>query len=226
MESVMRSTISYPERGPWGTPGYPGACSGHLVSALIDTFEAKSVADPTEGSGTTRDVCRDRGLTYWGSDLKDGFDLGRSPLMTAVPDRAQLVFVHPPYFRAVRYSGGVWGRLPDARDLSHENSWTRYLDRLVRWIAHAASGVRPNGHLALLIGDVPSEDGYYSALAELMHLLGPDQVASVIVRHPDASAAAELPQAAHEILTTHEYCLIIRPEKERLAYALSVRAAA
>jgi hypothetical protein len=50
------SVVSYPDRGPWGDSRYRGNCSGHLVKDLILRFNCRSVFDPTEGSGTVRDV--------------------------------------------------------------------------------------------------------------------------------------------------------------------------
>ncbi len=58
-----------------------------------------------------------------------------------------LVAMHPPYWRAVRYTSGIEG------DLSSEKSMRRYLQGISRAAWEAYRVTRPGGHLAVLIGD-------------------------------------------------------------------------
>ena len=51
----MSSVVSYPERcSLWGDSRYRGNCDGRLFKNLVLRYQAKRVADPMLGSGTTR----------------------------------------------------------------------------------------------------------------------------------------------------------------------------
>jgi hypothetical protein len=210
--SLMETSLfDAPDRGPWGSAGYPGNCTGHLVAELIRQHAAKSVADPCEGSGTTGDVCRTLGIRYHGFDLREGFDLAVTPLSDVLRQPVDLVFLHPPYFRIVRYSGRVWGVSPHPSDLSHEDDWERYLARLRLMLDNALSGVSPRGRLALLIGDVRSRGSYFSAQAKVYHWFGRSLEAIVIKsQHQVRSDAVSYRGSLIRIM--HEYCLILRSE--------------
>jgi len=64
--------VSYPERGPYGNNKFRGNTSGYLIRDLILFYEAQSVLDPMEGSGTSRDVCDELHVPYDGFDLATG----------------------------------------------------------------------------------------------------------------------------------------------------------
>jgi hypothetical protein len=102
----MTSVVSYLDRGPFGDPKYPGNCSGHLAKNLILKYGATRVADPMQGSGTCRDVVNGLnkykriGISYWGGDLREGFDLTKQDL----PGKFDFVWIHPPYWNIIKYS--------------------------------------------------------------------------------------------------------------------------
>jgi hypothetical protein len=59
------SIVSYPERCTlWGDGRYRGNCDGRLFLNLVRRYNAKRVADPMVGSGTTRDVIAPRTSPY------------------------------------------------------------------------------------------------------------------------------------------------------------------
>jgi len=106
-ENKLSSVVSYPDRGPWGDAGYRGNCSGYLVKDLILRFNCQSVFDPSEGSGTVKDVVqginkyRKRNILYKGRDLIKGWDI----LTGDMPQKKfDLVWYHPPYWDIIRYS--------------------------------------------------------------------------------------------------------------------------
>ena len=105
-DKQMTSVVSAPRRGPWGNPKFRGNCDGTLIKNLVLRYGAKRVADPMAGSGTTRDVIAGLNATgkhrikFWGSDLREGFDLRSDPL----PGQFDFVWLHPPYFNMIRYS--------------------------------------------------------------------------------------------------------------------------
>ena len=83
----MSSVVSYPNRcSLFGDSRYRGNCDGRLIKDLILRYGARKVADPMEGSGTSRDVVaglnryKHMGISYWGGDLRSGFDLTKEGL--------------------------------------------------------------------------------------------------------------------------------------------------
>ena len=208
---MLKRTLYYPEHGPWGDVRYQGTCSGYLVRDLVRVFHPRSVADPTEGSGTCRAVCNDLDLRYWGSDLREGYDLTAVPLRELVPRAVDLVFLHPPYFRFVRYSGVVWGAAPDLRDLSQLAVWHTYLDRLHRMIEHALTALSATGHLAILVGDTCYRGRVYSTLAVLYGWYGVDIVAASTVRATSPTRDHGATDLSRGGLVQGERCLVIRP---------------
>ena len=62
-----------------------------------------------EGSGTSRDVVaglnkyKNKGIRYWGGDLRRGFDLTKQDL----PGRFDFIWIHPPYWNIVQYRSGT-----------------------------------------------------------------------------------------------------------------------
>jgi hypothetical protein len=206
----MRSILSYPERGPWGDHRYRGNCTGFIVRDLIRFYNAKRVADPCEGSGTVRDVCRDLTVPYWGNDLRHGFDLLTAPLDELRSFRPELVWLHPAYWTIVRYSRDVWGELPDTRDLSEEDDWPRYCQKLHGMIERCRSVVAPRGRVAVLIGDVRDAGRYYSAEAKLHEWYGPDVVEAVIIKAQHGVSSDRKEYSGRLIRIAHEYVVILR----------------
>lgn len=158
----LTTIVSYPERGPYGDPRYPGNCTGHLIRDLAGFFAPRKVLDPAEGSGTAGDVCRELGIEYRGLDLRDGFDL----LDDDIPEGADMVFYHPPYFDIYKYSQ-IWGD-GDPRDLSLSPTWPDFTDRLNTTINKCYQALRVGGVLALLVGDVARRGEYHSMYAEML----------------------------------------------------------
>lgn len=97
----------------WGSNRYRGNCDGRLFADLVLRYNARSVADPMIGSGTTQDCINDlnahgANIEYWGGDLKLGFNL----VTDDIPGTHDLVWIHPPYWNLIRYSS-------DESDLSN-----------------------------------------------------------------------------------------------------------
>lgn len=210
MESIVRSIVSYPERGPYGNASYPGNCSGHLIGDLVTHFRVKSLADPAEGSGTTRDLCEARGIAYDGFDLREGFNLEERALLDVLPGQVDFVFFHPPYYRIVPYSGVVWGDRPHPGDLSHETNWQEYLARLYRMIRHCLTAVAPSGHLAILIGDVRQDGAYFSAQAQILKWFRPSMIEAVLLKAQHNVRSNRSMYSGPLIRIEHEYCIVVR----------------
>lgn len=151
MSPLTSSIVSYPQRGPYGNNKFPGNTTGYLIRDLIQFYKASSILDPMEGSGTTRDVCAELDVAYDGFDLATGFDALTDKLP---PKQYDLIFLHPPYWKMVRYS-------EDPRDLSNAESLGDYIDRLLALMERMSEYLTKNGHLAVLIGDMRKNGQIY-----------------------------------------------------------------
>lgn len=204
------SVVSYPNRGPWGSPQYRGNCSGWLIKDLILRFGCRSVFDPAEGSGTARDVVSGinqflkKGVCYEGRDLARGWDV----LTSELPGKQfDLVWYHPPYWDIVRYSG-------DGRDLSNCATLEEFEAKLNRSAERLFSTVRRGGIFVVLIGDKRKSGSYYPLLRTL--LLNPSigQLKSIIIKvqHNCASDMKSYWNNPFLIPIRHEYCLVFQKQ--------------
>jgi hypothetical protein len=164
--------FAYPERGPWGDAHYPGNFSGKFVLDLIDIFQARSVADPFAGGGTTEAVCRELGIPYWAGDLRDGFNILEDAFPACSNGTApELVVFHPPYFDLIHYSGRVWGEAPHPADLSAAPTLEQFI-RMANEAQYAAySHLKRGGHVAVLIGAIRRQGTLYP-LHRMLNLYG------------------------------------------------------
>lgn len=78
------SILSFPERGPWGDPKWPGNCSGHVYKSLFEQLKPKTALDLFSGSRTAQQVAAELGIDCVSLDLKDGFNVLRHSVLEAV----------------------------------------------------------------------------------------------------------------------------------------------
>ena len=202
------SIVSYPERcSLWGDGRYRGNCDGRLFLNLVRRYNAKRVADPMLGSGTTRDVIawlnRNHGtaIDFWGGDLKDGFNLLKQDL----PGVFDFIWIHPPYWDIVRYSDH-----PD--DLSTCRMYGLFIERLGECLRRCVAALIPGGRIAVLIGDVRREGVYVPIGREVMFLASElGQLRSVIIKaqHNCRSDYTRYGRM-EDVLIKHEYCIIFK----------------
>lgn len=208
---IHGSVLSFPDRGPWGDARFHGNCSGHVVRFLIEHYHPALLVDPMEGGGTSRAVAAQMGVEYVGLDLRTGFDLTRDSFIGRLPHGpADLLFLHPPYWNIVPYSGVVWGAAPHPRDLSHATTYESYLLLLQAAVENALSAVAQGGRLAILIGDVRRAGRYYSPHAEILGWrLAPLDAILIKVQHHVRSDGKEY--AGNGLIRIlHEYLLVFR----------------
>ncbi|MEN9934664.1 MAG: hypothetical protein RLZZ387_1243 [Chloroflexota bacterium] len=155
----LTSVVSYPGRGPWGESGYPGNCSGYLLVDLCAEFRPRSVLDPMEGSGTSREVCADMGIPYAGFDLHSGTDSLRDDIGSGY----DLIFWHPPYHDMKRYS-------EDPRDMSMAGSLPMFQALLRAGYRRFFELLAPGGRLTILIGDLRRRGRYEALTADVARL--------------------------------------------------------
>ncbi|TWT44354.1 hypothetical protein RAS1_07680 [Phycisphaerae bacterium RAS1] len=202
------SIVSYPTRSPlWGDARYRGNCDGRLILDLIVRYRPRSVADPMEGSGTSRDVVKwlneqhAMNIGYWGGDLRKGFNL----LKDDIPGKFDLVWIHPPYWNIIRY-----GEHED--DLSSLADYGLFRDALRLCLVRCYLAVRPGGRLAVLVGDVRRHGRYIPIVRDVLSLEGEiGQLRSVIIKaqhncHSDSVSYS----AMEDPLIRHEFCVVFK----------------
>jgi hypothetical protein len=203
MADLSKSNIvSYPERGPWGNSKYRGNTSGWLIKDLIEFFKPKSVLDPMQGSGTTRDVCRELGIEYDGFDLKDGFDALTSQLPAK---RWDLIFLHPPYWDIIKYSD-------DPRDLSNCKTFEEYIQKLFTIIDRLREYLTDNGVLVVQIGDIRKHGEYYPLGAYIAVFHRKELKAKIIKIQHNVSSNSK-PYGGKFIPIMHEEIYVLRGGK-------------
>ena len=203
----MTSVVSYPQRCTlFGDNRYRGNCDGRLIKDLILRYKAKTVADPMEGSGTCRDVVKGLNqykrvnISYWGCDLKDGFDLSTETL----PGRYDFVWLHPPYWNIIRYSANSRG------DLSLCEDYGEFCSKLIICLKKCYDALEDGGRLAVLVGDVRRKGRYYPLIRELLTLpFG--QLRSIIIKvQHNCSSERKSYGKMEDVPIKHEYCVIFK----------------
>jgi len=202
----MTSVVSYPDRGPWGDSKYPGNCTGRLVKNLILKYHAKYVADPMKGSGTSRDVVeglnkyKKTGISYWGGDLREGFDLTKQDL----PGKFDFVWIHPPYWNIIRYSNN------NPNDLSNCESYAAFRKLLMVCLKRCYEALKRGGRLVVLIGDVRRSGKYTPIVKDVLNFpMG--EIRSVIIKvQHHCSSDRKRYGKMEDVPIRHEYCVIFK----------------
>ena len=133
------------EAGDYGDRGYPGNCGGNLIKDLLAYFGPGLVFDPFSGSGTCRDVCDELGIPCIAWDIHDGYD-ACDPASAPAAETFDFVWAHPAYWRMKLYAD-------NPRDLSRAPTLDAFLARYRQFIRNAARALKPDGKLAILMGD-------------------------------------------------------------------------
>lgn len=198
------SVRSYPRRNPdWGDWRYPGNCAGEFVRDLVLQYRPETISDPMSGSGTSRDVARSLRregyqCKYWGSDLKDGFDL----LEHDPPTGADLVFLHPPYWNMIRYSD-------DPRDLSTCGDYSDFLEKLCCCLRRCYGSLKSGGRLAVLVGD-HRRNGRYTAIVNDVLNMQVGDLSSILIKVQHNCRSDSKQYSLKEPRIEHEYCPVFK----------------
>jgi hypothetical protein len=202
----MTSVVSCPNRCQlWGDSRYRGNCDGRLIKNLILRYGAKRVADPMEGSGTSRDVVeglnkyKNRGISYWGGDLREGFDLAKQGL----PGRFDFVWIHPPYWNIVQYRSG-------SNDLSNCESYERFREMLMVCLKRCYQALDAGGRLAVLIGDVRRAGSYTPIVKDVLNFpFG--EIRSIIIKvQHNCTSDRKRYGKMEDVPIRHEYCVVFK----------------
>lgn len=207
----MTSVVSYLDRGPFGDHKHPGNCSGRLIKNLILRFGAKRVADPMQGSGTSRDVVdglnkyKKTGISYWGSDLREGFDLSKQDL----PGKFDFVWIHPPYWNIIQYSNRPG-------DLSHYESYEQFRKLLMLCLKRCYDALEVGGRLAVLIGDVRRR-GQYTPIIKDILAFPHGEIRSIIIKvQHNCTSDLKRYGKLEDVPIKHEYCVIFKKPVEKV----------
>ena len=175
---LTSSVISFPDRGPYGQNSYRGNTSGYPIVAFLQMFHPNRqelFVDPTEGSGTSRDVARALGITYEGFDLRNGFDITMQDLLTALGNRRPAsMFFHLPYWKQIIYSDSP-------RDLSNAPTLEAFLELAQLAVLNGYDALKPGGHYAFLMGNY-RKNGIYYPLASVCELIMPGKLKEEIIK--------------------------------------------
>lgn len=139
--------------GRQGDPNYVGATPSYVIWNLLQRYTREKwlVVDPMCGSGTTLDVARDANRRALGYDVEpsrdDIFraDARSIPLET---QKADFVFVDPPYSTHVKYSGK-----PECIGELDARQGHAYYEAMEKVILEIHRVLKPERHMALYVSD-------------------------------------------------------------------------
>lgn len=212
---MLKTIMSYPERGKYGDNKYRGNCSGELIKDLLLHFKPGIVFDPAVGSGTSKQVCDELGIKNVCLDLNPAFG-GFDVLKDEIPVSSDFIFFHPPYHNIIQYSGNMWGR-PDPRDLSRCSSYEEFIRKLNLVQAKLITSLRKGGHIAILVGDVKKNGILYSIQKDLDWY---GQPLNVLIKVQYNVWSDNQTYSNRLIKIVHEYCLLFKRDD---CYVLPVK---
>jgi hypothetical protein len=202
------SILSFPERGPWGNPGYRGNCSGYVYREIFEALQPHVFTDPMVGGGTSVEVAREMGIEAHGLDLHSGFNILKQGILETVGKPSDLVLSHPPYHNIVVYSGAVWGRAGHPDDLSRCATEDQFIEKLTIALKNQRRATSPGGYYGTLIGDVRRAGAYSSYQADLITRMPKKELQAVLIKqqHNVGSNGREYPLRLPRIM--HEYVIL------------------
>jgi len=209
----MTSVVSYPNRCPlFGDGKYRGNCDGRLLKDLLLRYKVRPVGDPMQGSGTSRDVVeglnkyKKTGISYWGGDLREGFDLTQQDL----PGKYDFVWIHPPYWNIIRYSED------NPNDLSACDTYEEFRKLLMICLKRCYEALEYGGRLAVLIGDVRRSGKYTPIVKEVLNLPC-GEIRSIIIKvQHNCTSDRKRYGKMEDVPIKHEYCVIFKKSTEEV----------
>lgn len=206
----MNSIISYPERGHWGQSSWRGNCSGHIQKELIEHFKPRRFVDICEGSGTSRDVCRELGIEYHGFDLHTGTDFTTDYILRKLGVPADMVFSHPPYGQMIDYTrvGQFTDPSLKSRDTSACSSIEEFLEKSRIMLLNQREATRETGHYVSLIGDLRSNGTFRSFQSDFINMMPKSELISVVIKEQHNMVSNNRQYKGSFVPIMHEYLLI------------------
>lgn len=193
--------------GEYGNRSYPGNCGGNLIKDLLRYFKPEGmVFDPMAGSGTCRDVCQELGIPCLSWDIHDGFDACDAGVFTA-SEAFDFIWAHPAYWRQKLYAD-------DPRDLSRAPTLSDFLRRYGQFIHNCAKALKPNGKLAILMGDYCDREEGFVPLSfhtkRLAFAAGLTQACTDIIRFSHGASSSRKVYSSSFIPGLHDVCTVFQ----------------
>lgn len=214
----MKSVISFPDRGHWGQNSWRGNCSGYVQKELIEHFKPQTFVDVCEGSKTSRDVCKEMGIKYFGFDLHTGTDYTSDFILSRLPSPCDLVFSHPPYDRIIDYGQVGVFKNPSliARDTSRCSTTEEFLEKSRIMLLNQREATRPNGHYCTLIGDTRAKGVFRSLQADFLNMMPKTENVSVVIKTQHNTQSDKRIYSGNFIPILHEYLLVWKKSAKTL----------
>lgn len=208
----LTSLYHFHRAGEYGDRKYPGNCGGNLIKDLLLYFQPGLVFDPMTGSGTCADVCRDLDIPCLSFDIHQGYDA----CTTEDAPKAEtfdFIWAHPAYWRQKLYAD-------DPRDLSRSPTIDHFLKRYGQFIRNSANALKPNGKLAILMGDYCDREEGFVPLTwhtkRLAFAAGLKQCCTDIIRFSHGASSSKKVYRSSFIPGLHDTCMIFeKPATKR-----------
>lgn len=134
----------------------------NLLYYYTEPFDV--VFDPFGGGGSTIDVCKKRKRRYYVSDLSPiparGEEIRQWDITDGLPEDLQvpdLVFLDPPYWRQAQ---GEYSEKPTDLGNVELETFLKVIAEIAQAVKRKWGNSRPNGHLALIIGQWKNDGKY------------------------------------------------------------------
>lgn len=202
---MLKSIVSYKERGAEGNNKYRGNCSGEIIKDLHSFFKFDQISDYARGSNTTGEVAQNLGIVAHTYDLSMGFDL----LNCDIQERNDFIFYHPAYWDIIPYSGSMWGDKPHPSDLSRISNYNTFIKMLDYTIAKQYASLNRAGRMAILVGDIKKRGKLYSMVLDM---LKPGTLENIIIKTQHNCFSDNIDYKGKFIPIVHEYLVIIRKD--------------
>ena len=208
----MKSVMSFPERGNYGDSKGRGNTSGYIIKELIQHFNPRLFVDACEGSGTSKDVCKEMGIEYVGLDLYKGQDFTKDYILTQLPRPADICFTHPPYHDMIAYSGSVYGKEILMGDTSHCRNVEEFISKSQVMLMNQREATKEGGIYCTLIGDQRGgslgKGNFRSYQSDFIQMMPKEELLSVAIKLQHNCMSDTRIYNGSFIPIMHEYLLI------------------
>ena len=203
----MKSIVSYPERGNYGSNKYRGNATGKLLLDLHKVYKFDEISDYMSGSFTTKDVGKELNINTNCYDLNMGFDLVEDD----IKERNNFIYWHPPYWDIIKYSGVMYGDKPLKNDLSHIKEYRDFIKAINYCLAKQFSSLKVGGRIVILMADVKKNHKLYSMLLDMNKFGTLEQI--VIKEQINCVSDSKKYSNENFIRIAHEYALVLRKDE-------------
>lgn len=203
----MKSIVSYPERGNYGSNKYRGNATGKLLIDLHKVYKFQEISDYMSGSFTTKDVGKDLNINTNCYDLNIGFDL----IEDDIKERNSFIYWHPPYWDIIKYSGVMYGDKALENDLSHIKDYREFIKAINYCLAKQYSSLKVGGRIVVLMADVKKNHKLYSMLLDMNKLGTLEQI--IVKEQHNCVSDSKKYSNENFIRIAHEYALVLRKDE-------------